>query len=45
MVVNDSAEKGIKLIEDFNGNITRSEYQIQFLIQMTFFNLSLIKKP
>ncbi|XP_050544876.1 uncharacterized protein LOC126907552 [Daktulosphaira vitifoliae] len=33
-VVNDSAERGIKLIQDFNKSITRNESQKQFLLQV-----------
>ncbi|XP_050528051.1 uncharacterized protein LOC126898147 [Daktulosphaira vitifoliae] len=32
-VVNDSAERGVKLIEDFNNSITKDESQKQFLLQ------------
>ena len=33
-VVNDSAERGIKLIEDFNEKFTKDENQKQFLLQV-----------
>jgi hypothetical protein len=33
-VVNDVAERGIKLIEDYNNKITKDEYQKQYLLQV-----------
>ena len=34
-VVNDSAERGIKLIQDFNHKVTKDEDQKQFLLQVS----------
>lgn len=33
-VVNDTAERGVKLIEDFNNTITKDEAQKQYLLQV-----------
>src|SRR6218665_3693627 len=33
-VVNDVAERGVKLIQDFNSSITRNEEQKQYLLQV-----------
>lgn len=33
-VVNDAAERGVKLIQDFNDILTRDEEQKQFLLQV-----------
>lgn len=33
-VVNDRAERGVALIQDLNGRITRNEDQLQFLVQV-----------
>lgn len=40
-VVNDTAERGVKLIEEFNDKITKNEEQKQFLLQVRSF-LSLL---
>ena len=33
-VVNDHAERGVALIEDFNRSLTKDEEQLQFLLQV-----------
>ena len=33
-VVNDTAERGVKLIQDFNSCLTKDEEQRQFLLQV-----------
>lgn len=33
-VVNDCAERGVKLIEDFNKLLTKDEEDLQFLLQV-----------
>ena len=33
-VVNDYAERGVSLIEEYSGRITRDEEQLQFLLQL-----------
>ena len=33
-VVNDKAERGVKLIQDFNSCLTKDEEQRQFLLQV-----------
>lgn len=33
-VVNDPAERGVKLIEDYSGKLTKDEEQLQFLLQV-----------
>lgn len=33
-VVNDKAERGVKLIQDFNDTLTKDEDQKQFLLQV-----------
>ena len=33
-VVNDTAERGVKLIQDFNSYLTKDEEQRQFLLQV-----------
>jgi len=40
-IVNDSAERGVKLVEDYNNSITRDETQKQFLLQVS--NLKILK--
>jgi len=40
-IVNDSAERGVKLVEDYNNSITRDETQKQFLLQVS--NLNILK--
>ena len=32
-MVNDTAERGVKLIQDFNNSITKNEAQKQYLLQ------------
>jgi hypothetical protein len=39
--VNNSAERGIKIVEDYNNSITRDETQKQFLLQVS--NLNILK--
>lgn len=36
-VVNDVAERGVKLIEEFNDKFTKNEDQKQYLLQVNFF--------
>ena len=47
-VVNDSAERGIKLIEDFKKKVTKDEHQKQFLLQVRhafiILHFSILKK-
>jgi hypothetical protein len=38
-VVNDSAEKGIKLIEEYNHKFTKNEKQRQFVLQKNNFTI------
>ena len=33
-VVNDQAERGVALIEEFSGHLTKDEEQLQFLLQV-----------
>ncbi|KAG0710388.1 hypothetical protein GWK47_022912 [Chionoecetes opilio] len=33
-VVNDHAERGVALIQEFNGSLTKDEEQLQFLLQV-----------
>ena len=33
-VVNDHAERGVALIQEFNGCLTKDEQQLQFLLQV-----------
>lgn len=33
-VVNDAAERGVALIEEFNGTLTKNEDQLQYLLQV-----------
>jgi len=33
-VVNDQAERGVALIEEFTGHLTKDEEQLQFLLQV-----------
>jgi hypothetical protein len=35
-IVNDTAERGVKLIEDFNDKFTKNENQKQFLLQVSY---------
>lgn len=41
-IVNDSAERGVKLVEDYNNSITRDETQKQSLLQVSNLNISKI---
>src|SRR6218665_2788917 len=36
MVVSDVAERGVKLIQDFNSSITRNEEQKQYLLEVVY---------
>lgn len=40
-VVNDTAERYVKLMEDFNQKITKNEEQKQFLLQVRQFSIHL----
>jgi len=40
-VVNDTAERNVKLMEDFNQKITKNEEQKQFLLQVRQFSIHL----
>lgn len=42
-VVNDTAERNVKLMEDFNQKITKNEEQKQFLLQVRLFSIHLSK--
>jgi len=44
-VVNDTAERGVKLIQDFNSSITRCEEQKQFLLQVVSQHRSKFPEP
>ena len=35
-IVNDTAERGVKLMEDFNDKFTKNESQKQFLLQVSY---------
>lgn len=38
-VVNDTAERGVKLIQEFNSRITKNEDQKQYLLQVYFIDI------
>jgi hypothetical protein len=40
-IVNDTAERGVKLTEDFNEKFTKNENQKQFLLQVGYKKLYL----
>ena len=44
-VVNDTAERGVKLMQDFNSSITKCEEQKQYLLQVVEQHRTTFKKP
>jgi len=43
-VINDTAERNVKLMEDFNQKITKNEEQKQFLLQVRQFSIHIKNK-